>query len=33
MKLARALHAEKREGVIVTVFCDRADRYFEAGRA
>lgn len=32
MKVARALHAEKREGVIVTVFCDRADRYFEAER-
>lgn len=32
MKVARALHAEGKGGVIVTVFCDRADRYFEAGR-
>jgi cysteine synthase B len=32
MKVARALHAAGKGGVIVTVFCDRADRYFEAGR-
>ena len=31
-ELARELSEKKQKGVIVAVFCDRADRYFEPGR-
>ena len=30
VRLAKQLHSEGKQGVIVTVFPDRADRYFEA---
>ncbi len=33
LKVARELHAAGQSGVIACVFCDRADRYFEATRA
>jgi cysteine synthase B len=33
MEVARELHARGEQGVVVTVFCDRADRYFEPSRA
>ncbi len=32
LEIARELHAKGQRGVIATVFCDRADRYFEAVR-
>jgi cysteine synthase B len=31
-ELARELSEKKQKGVVVAVFCDRADRYFEPGR-
>ncbi len=33
LALARELSLKKQKGCVVTVFCDRADRYFEPGRA
>ena len=32
-EIARELSEKKQAGVVVAVFCDRADRYFEPGRA
>ncbi len=32
-EIARALSEKKQKGMVVAIFCDRADRYFEPGRA